>query len=99
LNVGPVGDDDNPLKIGNGAGAGTTARPFDGLLDNLRLFGSATDGSGVLNTAELESFRQADVQNVQVSPEPPMAAVLMLLVAPALGLRRTHCRDNGRRPA
>lgn len=34
--------------------------PFDGLLDNIRLFGSTTNGSGVLPLTDLEAFCQAD---------------------------------------
>lgn len=58
LNAGPVGSfGTQPLIIGNSAGGN---RPFDGLLDNVRLFGSTADGSGVLPLADLEAFRQAD---------------------------------------
>lgn len=59
LNAGAVGSfGTQPMIIGNSAGGN---RPFDGLLDNVRLFGSTADGSGVLPLADLEAFRQADI--------------------------------------
>lgn len=46
-------------------------RPFDGYLDNISVYGSQTDGSGVLNLAQIESVRQADLV-----PEPANLAFL-----------------------
>lgn len=46
-------------------------RPFDGYLDNISVYGSQTDGSGVLSLAQLESVRQADLV-----PEPANLAFL-----------------------
>lgn len=59
LNAGAVGSfGTQPMILGNSAGGN---RPFDGLLDNVRLFGSTVDGSGVLPLADLEAFRLADL--------------------------------------
>jgi len=38
-------------------------RPLDGLIDDFRVFGNASNSSGVLNAAQLEEIRQRDVTN------------------------------------
>jgi hypothetical protein len=38
-------------------------RPFAGKIDDLRLFGSESDGSGALDVSELEHIRQLDLSN------------------------------------
>lgn len=48
------------LNVGNAA-AGD--RPFKGLLDNMRIYGSKTDGRGALNIAQLEWLRVKDLTN------------------------------------
>lgn len=95
LAAGPAGDDDNSLKVGNAAATGVVTKPFDGLLDDVRLFGSATDGSGVLDQPQLESFRSGDAQN---TPEPAAGSGFMLLAVSALGIRRKRAgRPSQRR--
>jgi hypothetical protein len=37
-------------------------RPFDGWLDNIRIFGSVTDATGALTVQELEALRLQDVK-------------------------------------
>lgn len=96
LDGGAAGDDDNPLKIGNVAAAVT--RPFDGLMDDVRLFGSAADASGVLDQSTLEGLRQADVLNLN-TPEPSTVSGFISLAAPALALRRTRRRRPAARGA
>ncbi len=54
-------------------------RPFDGLMDNVRLYGSATDASGVLSGLAIENLRSLDVV-----PEPNSLALLVSSVM-ALG--------------
>jgi len=62
-----VWQSDAPWLVGNDASGGF---PFKGLLDNLRLYGSKTDGSGALSAAEIEAIRVAD----GAVPEYPMLA-------------------------
>lgn len=65
LNQGAAVQEAGPLAVGNFSSS--SERPFDGLMDNVRIFGSQSDNSGVLTLAELEVYRVADVNNV---PEP-----------------------------
>ncbi len=53
------------LELGNDSvgGKGEMNRPFQGLLDNLRIYGSASDSSGVLSLEDLELLRQKDIEN------------------------------------
>lgn len=75
-NRGTTNDNSGPLAIGNRlggfGGVSTPDRPFQGLLDNLRIHGSKTDASGALASADLESLRANDV------PEPAAIALLGL---------------------
>ena len=57
LNGGSV-IQDHILAIGNYNNG--NIRPLDGLMDDVRLFGSATDGSGVQTQAQLEAIRQGE---------------------------------------
>lgn len=61
-------------------------RPFDGYLDNISVYGSQTDGSGVLSLAQIESVRQADLV-----PEPASLAFLGC----GAGLLAAVCRRRG----
>jgi hypothetical protein len=47
------------LSVGNYA----NIRPYDGYLDNIRVYGDTTTGAGALTLAQLEVLRQADVAN------------------------------------
>ena len=62
------------------------ARPFDGLLDDIRIIGSASDASGALSLSEVEAYRAADV----AIPEPSESAMILggLLLLLALLRRR-----------
>jgi Concanavalin A-like lectin/glucanases superfamily len=85
LNSGTVGNANSgtDLVFGNSNGRD---RGFDGLLDNLRLFGSKTDASGVLTLSDLEAIRTADITAI---PEPSSsAAILAGLAGLAVCLRR-----------
>jgi hypothetical protein len=61
LNFGRVVTNSSPVTFANANGL---QRPIDGLLDNLRIFGSKTDNRGALTAAQLEWFRNKDIQNV-----------------------------------
>jgi hypothetical protein len=60
LNQGAARGNSQRVSIGN---LSNISRPFDGWLDNIRVFGSKTDSSGALSVAQLESYRNKDVQN------------------------------------
>jgi hypothetical protein len=45
------------LYVGNSPSAD---RPFDGLLDNIRIFGSKTDATGALTQTQVETVRAGD---------------------------------------
>jgi hypothetical protein len=72
LNMGTVPDDSTGgLTIGNYTNTPSgSGRTYDGLLDNIRIFGSQSDNSGVLTQSDLESLRSADV------PEPSSVALV-----------------------
>ena len=55
LNRGPVNQEAVGLEIGNRTEAGTTNRPFDGFIDNLRI------DSGLTTLTTLETYRSAAV--------------------------------------
>ncbi len=57
---GPVSQGNNALGIGNDRDV-TNARPLDGYMDDVRLFGSATDNTGALTHAQLERLRELDL--------------------------------------
>src|SRR5207237_7026260 len=61
-----------PLEIGNRI---DFVRPFDGLIDNVRIYGSSGNAGGVLSMSDLELIRQADLANTPV-PEPSMLALM-----------------------
>jgi hypothetical protein len=60
LNMGTVNENTDLLFLGNRPGGD---RPFDGSLDNIRIYGSKTDASGVLALADVENIRTADISN------------------------------------
>ena len=69
--TGSLGDAITTLSLGN---ASSPIRAFQGLLDNMRVFGSAAGSGGVLTQSQLESLRTADAQNATptiCSEEPP----------------------------
>jgi hypothetical protein len=82
LNGGSILDD-HVFNIGNYVDG--NIRPFDGYLDDVRLFGSASDNSGVISLSQLEALRQEDVQNV---PEPSAGGLLIAGAAIILGVRK-----------
>lgn len=65
------------LLIGNNGGNGTLARPFDGWLDNVQIYGSTTDASGALSKNALQSM----VTDVSAAAVPESATVGVLGVA------------------
>ena len=46
------------FSVGNSNG---TDRPFDGLMDNFRIFGTTSGSAGVLSISDLEALRKADL--------------------------------------
>ena len=62
LNQG-VGAEGLGLRVGNTTVSTFGDRPFDGWLDNIRIFGSKTDASGVLDLIQLERLRLRDLLN------------------------------------
>jgi hypothetical protein len=72
------------LLIGNNGGNGTLARPFDGWLDNVQIYGSTTDASGALSKSALQNM----VTDVSAAAVPESATVVVLGMAAVMGLRR-----------
>ena len=65
LNKGTVNDEPTGLGLGNRDRRPSIPtqgrdRPFDGFLDNLRIFGATTGKGGVLSLSELEALRNRD---------------------------------------
>ena len=90
-NQGSASAGSNTLGVGNDSTT-TNARPMDGYIDDLRLYASSTDGSGVLTQTQLEGVRQADIQDV---PE-PSACVMLVLVGSVAALVLLHGRTAAR---
>lgn len=74
------------LTIGNSTG-NSNQRPFDGLLDDFRVWGEAEGSGGALNLAQLEAVRLADISNTAI-PEPSAFAALAGLGALAFTAAR-----------
>lgn len=86
VNAGAMNAGNAVLQFGN---RDDMKRPFDGLLDNLRLFGgkaSSADSSGALTLSDLENLRASDVQLI---PEPTGVALLALGAGLLIRRRRT----------
>jgi hypothetical protein len=64
LNQGRVLANTGSITIGNANSDGSLMRPFDGWLDNVRVFGNKTNSSGALPLQQLEWLRVKDVQNL-----------------------------------
>jgi hypothetical protein len=75
LNQGAVNEGENKIGIGNDRGV-TNNRPLDGYIDDVRLFGSTSDGSGVLTAAQLETLRQQDIQYASAPLAPLISSTL-----------------------
>ena len=72
INKGQVNSDTSGLGIGNESG--NNGSPFDGYLDNVRVYGSQGDNSGVLTLTQLESIRAGDVPPTVSSTSPANGA-------------------------
>jgi hypothetical protein len=79
----PVTVDSVPAFLGNYGNDNSFNRAFIGLMDNVRIYGSTSDGSGALGLADLEALRVGDV------PEP---TALLPLALTGLLLRRGRRR-------
>lgn len=69
LNKGTVNSEPTGLGIGNRDRRPSIPnqvrdRPFDGFLDNMRIFGTPTGKGGILSLSELEALRARDVSNL-----------------------------------
>ena len=64
LNQGRALENSGAITIGNANSDGSLMRPFDGWLDNFRVFGNSINSSGALSLQQLEFLRSKDVQNV-----------------------------------
>jgi hypothetical protein len=74
------------VTIANSTG-NSNQRPFDGLLDDFRIWGDSEGSAGALNLAQLEAVRLADVANSPI-PEPSAFAALAGLFALAFTATR-----------
>ena len=81
LDGGATGTVSGPgsLLLGNNS---AYSRPFDGWMDNFRIFGSTTDGAGALSVEQLEAYRYADA-----IPEPGAVGLTILGALGALAAR------------
>jgi hypothetical protein len=71
LDKGPTEDNNSGLTIGNKTSFNTyNNRPFDGFLDNMRIYGSHSGNSGVLTLSQLKSIRDSDVNDVNPPANP-----------------------------
>ena len=73
------------LAIGNDGNDTSFRRPFDGYLDNMRIWGDTTGNSGALTLAQLEAVRALDVSPI---PEPSAFAFIAGLGALVLAASR-----------
>lgn len=83
LNGGTMVLPGGTTSLGIGNNYGTPNRPFDGLIDDVRIYGSTTDASGVLSLTELESIRSLDVV-----PEPGSAGLVIGAVSLLAAFKR-----------
>jgi hypothetical protein len=80
---GSIGTSTNPLSMGN---SNINNRPYDGSLDDIRLFGATSGTAGVLTLGEINTIRTNDLANV---PEPSMTVTLLgMTIALAMARRR-----------
>ncbi|MGE9293321.1 MAG: LamG-like jellyroll fold domain-containing protein [Puniceicoccales bacterium] len=82
IGTGTVTVGGSSMAIGNSL-SNNQERPFDGLMDNVRIWGSDTDASGALDISTLESIRASDTV-----PEPSAYAALIGAMVLALALLR-----------
>lgn len=80
-NPGNIGTFTAPFYVGNNSGA---TRPFDGWMDNFRVYGSTSGTGGILDSTALTSLRDYDFATV---PEPHVV-MLFALGALVLVLKR-----------
>ncbi|EIP98978.1 PEP-CTERM putative exosortase interaction domain-containing protein [Opitutaceae bacterium TAV1] len=83
LDAGALSVTGTGLALGNSLGS--NSRPFDGLIDDIRLFGSVSDDSGVLSIGQIESLRATGA-----IPEPSTVALIAgaSILGAALVVRR-----------
>ena len=64
LNQGRVLANSQSITIGNANSDGSLMRPFDGWMDDVRVYGDKLNSSGALTLQQLEWLRNKDVQNL-----------------------------------
>ncbi|MDR1280811.1 MAG: LamG domain-containing protein [Opitutaceae bacterium] len=84
LNKGSLTLTDVSLALGNSVGS--NSRPFDGLIDNIRIYTNNTTDSGILTLGQIESLRATG----SIVPEPATVTLLAggAILGVALTLRR-----------
>jgi len=80
-NPGNVATFSTPFYVGNSSGQN---RPFDGWMDNLRIYGATSGTGGILTSGDLTSLRDYDFATV---PEPD---TILLFVFGAMALLFRH---------
>jgi hypothetical protein len=105
VGAGNVASNSNPLRIGN-SGTNTspgTSRPFDGLLDDIRIYGATGSADGMVSLADLDAQRQFDLGLTVEIPEPGTLPLVATVGAPVLIVavlsRRRRRRAPGRAPS
>ena len=89
--TGVVKDEPQQLGVGNGA---AQSRAFAGLLDDMRIFGSTTDSTGVLSLSQLEQLRLSDVPEPSTWITPLLAAGLLVIGGVRRRYRRLHATES-----
>jgi hypothetical protein len=82
LNAGAASMASHPLGIGNYYAS--NIRPLQGLMDDVRVFGSVSDASGALSQAQLETIRRQDVAGSQYGTTAGLIGVQFVQAGPAL---------------
>jgi hypothetical protein len=90
LNSGVVNANSVPIVLGNNTSLTgfTNIRPYDGYLDNMRVYGETTGAGGVLTLSQLEAVRAADLV-----PEPTVSMLLIGAGLVTVVFRRRHNRS------
>jgi hypothetical protein len=80
LNGGTLGTNTGSMKLGNLNG---NTKPWDGYLDDIRVYGATSGNGGVLTLSQLDTLRAADAV-----PEPATWALLAFSLTTVMILRR-----------
>ncbi|MFA6961643.1 MAG: LamG-like jellyroll fold domain-containing protein [Opitutaceae bacterium] len=93
LNAGATNDNSGSISMANLAG--TSIRPFDGYLDDMRVFGATSGSLGALDMTAIQGIMTGDISNI---PEPSSAAAFIAggsaFIAGFIKLRRRNFCAN-----